>query len=199
MKLKKLALISATSLMLISTCIPALNATNATMQTVLAAKKKKIKKTKVKESKSKKRKNVEKEIFNQQKHDLYNGDVTYSGPKPNLKLEKILRKFATNTHDCDDDGYTIHFKAKRDTKAYYDKTDYEDYDENGDPVKPNQLGIINIKKGETLNLYNPNLQLSDEPFLGRNIFKNKVILVGTIDELGYNERYYYMDDFKVIK
>lgn len=197
-------MICAASLILISTGTTLLDMTNTTTQTVFAVKKKKIKKAKAKKTKSKKTKtkkakSLEKEVFDNEKQTLYHGYKTYSGPKPNPQLEKILKKIAKNAHDDDDDGFNVYFKAKRDTTCYNDKTDYDDYDDNGDPVKPNQLGTYPIKKGTILNLYNPYLQLTDEPFLGRDLFKNKVILVGTDDELGYEEYYYYMDDFEVLK
>lgn len=193
MKFKKLALISATSLILTSTCIPALNATNTTTQTVLAAKKKKIKKTKVKKTKS-----LRSIVLKDQKDSLYK-DRDYIGPKPNPQLEKLFKKFAKNAHDADEFGYTVRFKAKRNTTSYRDVTDYENYDENGDPIKPNQMATKKIKKGTIIEPYTPHLQLTNNPFLGRNIFKNKVILVGYFDDEGYDERYYYMDDFDVIK
>lgn len=200
MKIKKLAVISVASLMLISTYTTLLNTTNTTTQTVLAAKKKKSQKSK--KSKTKKAKSPEKKFFNDLKHTLYHGDETYSGPKPNPQLEKILKKIAKNTYKSqDEEGFNVYFKAKRDTTCYYDKTDYEDYDENGDPIKPNQLGTYKVKKGEIIKLFNPYLQLTDKPFLGRNLFKNKAILIGydNDDDSNSIEYHYYINDFKVIK
>lgn len=189
MKLKKLALISTTSLMLISTCIPALNATNTTTQTVLAAKNKNnsvLKQTK--------------KVYKVLKKNLYNED--YSGPKPNPKTEKLLKKIAKNARYADD-VYNVYFKAKRNTIGYYDATDYDNYDENGDPIKPNQLGIKKVKKGEELNVFDPTIMQTNKPFLGRNIFKNKTILVSQfnedVDEEDDPLYYFNMKDFKILK
>lgn len=58
MKIKKLAMISAASLILIGTGTTLLDMTNTTTQTVFAVKKKKIKKAKAKKTKSKKAKRL---------------------------------------------------------------------------------------------------------------------------------------------